>query len=168
MSKIKTYVLMVSRTFPATHPRKGEQTFFTEKINESLIPVSELPILGKKLHTIRANYELWEKRIIAVQEGKAVLSIRYWSGSPYNFKKDGSKQIELTRLDKDSGVGIQKIEKGIFFDFAIELKNLIIELPDKQIAINDGLSLDDFKAWFRGYDLSKPMAIIHFTKFRYQ
>ena len=26
---------------------------------------------------------------------------------------------------------------------------------------------DDFKEWFKGYDLSKPMAIIHFTAFRY-
>jgi hypothetical protein len=32
---------------------------------------------------------------------------------------------------------------------------------------NDGLSLKDFKDWFKGYDLSKPMTVIHFTKFRY-
>ena len=35
------------------------------------------------------------------------------------------------------------------------------------ISKNDGLLLDDFKAWFKGYDLSEPMAIIQFTKFRY-
>jgi hypothetical protein len=35
------------------------------------------------------------------------------------------------------------------------------------LAKNDGLSLDDFKEWFKGYDLSKPLALIHFTKFRY-
>ena len=29
------------------------------------------------------------------------------------------------------------------------------------------MSLDDFKAWFKGYDLHKPMAIIHFTNYRY-
>lgn len=32
---------------------------------------------------------------------------------------------------------------------------------------NDGLSLADWCDWFRHYDLSKPMAIINFTKFRY-
>lgn len=39
---------------------------------------------------------------------------------------------------------------------------------DREIlANNDGLSKEDWQEWFRGYDLSKPMAIIHFTKFRY-
>jgi hypothetical protein len=32
---------------------------------------------------------------------------------------------------------------------------------------NDGLSPEDFKEWFKKYDLLEPMAIIHFTKFRY-
>lgn len=35
------------------------------------------------------------------------------------------------------------------------------------LAKNDGLSLEDFKAWFKNYDLSEPLAIIQFTKFRY-
>ncbi len=35
------------------------------------------------------------------------------------------------------------------------------------LARNDGLSLEDWEAWFKDYDLSKPMAIIHFTPFRY-
>ena len=30
---------------------------------------------------------------------------------------------------------------------------------------NDGLDFDDWKEWFKGYDLSKPLAIIHFTKY---
>lgn len=34
-------------------------------------------------------------------------------------------------------------------------------------AANDGLSLSDWREWFKGYDLTKPMAIIHFTPFRY-
>jgi len=37
----------------------------------------------------------------------------------------------------------------------------------RTLAKNDGLSLQDFKDWFKGYDFSKPMAIIHFTRFRY-
>jgi len=36
-----------------------------------------------------------------------------------------------------------------------------------QLANNDGLSAEDFEAWFKGYNLSEPMAIIHFTEFRY-
>ena len=35
------------------------------------------------------------------------------------------------------------------------------------LAANDGLSTNDWLDWFKNYDLTKPMAIIHFTKFRY-
>lgn len=37
----------------------------------------------------------------------------------------------------------------------------------EELAFNDGLNLDDWKAWFQDYDFTKPMAVIHFTKFRY-
>ena len=35
------------------------------------------------------------------------------------------------------------------------------------ISYNDGLTRWDWCDWFKNYDLSKPMAIIQFTKFRY-
>lgn len=110
---MKTYVIMISMTFPATHPKKGERTYFIEKI---VPPNYDHFVLccPPKIHTIRANYELWSKRIEEVQAGKAELSLRYWTGSPYNSRKDGSKQEEYLRLTKDHGVGIQKIE---FDDF---------------------------------------------------
>ena len=37
----------------------------------------------------------------------------------------------------------------------------------EQIAINDGLTLKDWDDWFSDYDKTEPLAIIHFTKFRY-
>ena len=58
----------------------------------------------KKIHTIRANFPLWEKRIKEVQEGRAVLSIRQWTGEPYR-----SKQVEIVRLAAEGGVGVQKL-----------------------------------------------------------
>ena len=168
---MKTYVLTVSRYFPATHKRKSEPTCFVEKILSKQIPCgliskSEVERLypfsmfvfntdSPKIHTIRSNYELWAKRIKEVQDGKAILSIRYWSGKPYN-----SPQVEFCLLDKDSGCGVQKLE----FD-GLEDYNRIIKTTD--LCENDGLSPEDFKEWFRKADLSKPMAIIHFTKFRY-
>lgn len=167
---MKTYVLMISRRFPATHPRKGEQTFFVDKILKQYSDIN-YSLGWQKIHTIRGNYKLWAKRIKAIQEGKAVLSLRYWSASPYNFKKDGSKQIEFARLDKDSGLSIQKLQ---FFESDIncpygyavnEIANEEIEVTE--LCKNDGLNLQDFKAWFRKYDLSEPMAIIQFTPFRY-
>lgn len=168
---MKTHVLTVSRVFPSTHKRKGHLTYFPQKIlaNEGILPVSdaftEWDISGfePKIHTIRANYEFWAKRIKEVQEDKAILSIRYWSGKPYN-----TKQIEICQLDKDSGIGIQKIGfSSGKIDYLYIDYDKISELNIVEIAKNDGLSYYDFYNWFKNYDLSKPMAMIHFTKFRY-
>ena len=168
MKKIKTYVLTVSRTFTATHKRKGEETKFPEKINFTLMGISDkigtFPMV--KMHTIRSNYELWNKRIAEIQRGNAILSIRYWSGKPYN-----SKQVEICQLDKYSGIGVQKlnfINSVMAISIHVDKQNTKYENPFAvTVAKNDGLSLEDFKEWFKKYDLSEPMAIIHFTKFRY-
>ena len=169
--KIKRYRLGVSKTFPATHPRKGEQTWFVEKIIEVMIPISHNAIMGKKIHTIRSNYPLWAKRMEEVQAGRAVIELFYWADKPYR-----SKQVVFATLDKDSGCGVQELvigydakitSYGKFMWKGIEFNERSIVYEINYIAENDGLSLEDFKAWFKGYDLSKKMAIIHFTKFRY-
>ena len=36
-----------------------------------------------------------------------------------------------------------------------------------ELAQNDGLEFNDFLSWFEDSDLTEPLAIIHFTKFRY-
>ena len=146
---------MISVVFPKTHPKAGQPTSFISKIFNQ-----------QKKHTIRNNYELWKKRIDEVNEGKAVLDLRFWEGKPYASKQQTFKTL------KQSEVGIQKLS---FFDSNIdcpyaydpngESNHPIYGIAD--LAINDGLLLPDFKAWFKGSKLSKPMAIIHFTKFRY-
>ncbi len=148
IKKMKTYVITLSRYFPAKHSKAGEPTNFKEKF-----------LKGEKLHTIRANYPLWERRIRDIQEGKAYLSVRQWTGKPY-----WSKQVEIARLTAANGVGIQKLE---MFDLMrpVKVDGRLVDLMD--LAHNDGLSFSDWYHWFRGYDLSKPLAIIHFTKFRY-
>lgn len=149
MEKIKTYVIALSQHFLATHKRAGEPTDFKEKF-----------LNGEKIHTIRANYPLWEKRVKEVQEGRAVLSIRQWTGKPYR-----SKQVEIAMLTAENDVGVQKLE---FYNNTLGLCHIGIVYQRKyELAHNDGLSFEDWEEWFKGYDLSKPMAIIHFTKFRY-
>lgn len=161
MKKIKTYVLIVSPTFPATHKRKGEKTYFVDKINKRNSAFNNF-LDWAKIHTCRKNYPLWEKRIKKIQAGEAILSIRYWL-QPGGCYVPGNKQIEVCQLDKDSGIGIQIIE---FIGFHAVIDYNVV--TDKEhVAKNDGLSLEDFKEWFKNYDLSKPLAIIHFTKFRY-
>lgn len=163
---MKTYVIMISMTFPATHPKKGERTYFIEKI----IPPNYdhfVMCCPPKIHTIRANYELWAKRIEEVRAGKAELSLRYWTGSPYNSKNDGSKQEEYLRLTKDHGVGIQSVTLN-FRTLVSTVDGDAFNQNIDQIGRNDGfLSFRDFQDWFAHYDLSKPLAIIHFTPFRY-
>lgn len=182
MEKIKTYVLMLSEFFPKAHRKAGMVTCFKYELylgqGNNLDCATPQGLSGfnlsnckncigktKKLHTIRANYPLWEKRIKEIQEGHAVLSIRQWSGNPYR-----SKQVEIARLTAKDGVGIQKLSFDKDKDGVSSFKFFDIDgrcFDRKTLANNDGLSLEDWCDWFRGYDLSKPLAIIHFTKFRY-
>lgn len=141
---MKKYVLIVSERFPATHKRAGEDTNFIQQIKD-----------GVKKHTIRGNYDLWKKRIDQIQAGKAYLSVRIWTGKPYN-----SKQKEILQLTE---VGIQELEDPTNFVYAS-----IAEYPHnwETVAKNDGLSFDDFCEWFN-IRQKESMAIIHFTDFRY-
>lgn len=146
---MKTYVLTFSKEFPATHPKAGSPTFFIDKIT-----------CKEKLHTIRANAELWFNRIADIQNGNAELSLRYWSGKPYC-----SPQIEFGRLGKEDEIGIQRLQF---------IGNLMTPCVDhwcyprsRDIAKNDGLCLDDWCDWFEHYDLTKDMAIIWLCHQRY-
>lgn len=180
--KIVHYQVAVSRTFQSTHPKKGQPTYFVEKIIVGQIDVenfthivcspeydSEIVLTCNepKLHTIRKNYPMWVKRMKKVAEGKAVIDLFYWTlpGGRYNPE---NKKVVFATLDKDSGCGVQELEFG-------QIKGSLIPMFEGmanrtnciELAKNDGLSLEDFKDWFKNYDLSEPMAIIQFTKFRY-
>jgi len=145
---MKTYVLTLSRYFPATHARKGEPTGFIEKIKAR-----------EKIHTIRGNYPFWEERFKKIKRGEALLSLRCWEGEPYR-----SSQVEFMRLFHEHEIGIQRLEAtplGWFID------SYDSDITNDDLAKGDGLSTEDFQEWFKGYDLSDPLGIIHFTKFRY-
>lgn len=163
---MKTYVITLSLFFPVTHSHAGESTGFKDKF---LAAIGNKDGDWKKLHTIRANYKLWKKRFDEIAEGKACLSVRQWTGKPYR-----SKQVELARLTHKDGIGIQqlKIDKFPdedstawygFVDGHTQNHNEFFE----KLAHNDGLTIADWCEWFKDYDLSKPLAAIHFTKFRY-
>lgn len=148
--KPKIYVITLSKVFPKTHKRKGEATFFEEKFRK------------QKLHTIRANYDLWKKRFEEIEKGKAVLSVRQWTGTPYR-----SKQREIACLTDIDGIGIQKLRS---FDkdtaYFVGNNGNVLPVPLQELANNDGLSLNEWKGWFEN-NAKLPLAIIHFTKFRY-
>lgn len=166
---MKTYNLMLSKVFPATHSKKGEPTDFSLKLQAARFPTF-FPDVLPKLHTIRENYDLWLDRITQVQAGEAELCIREWSGAPYR-----SKTVEIMRLRVYHGVGIQKLN----FGWAKGEQIPVIEGwymygswgSKAELARHDGLSLPDWQEWFMSHEndtvYNKPLAIIHFTPFRY-
>lgn len=180
---MKTYVITLSQNFPAKHPRKGQPTGFADKVQEALNYVKYHGIEGMrptkraKIHTMRTNWDLWSKRFRKIYEGKACLSLRVWSGKPYH-----SKQIEIARLTKEDGIGIQPayIEEMQFLgNDEIEVRMRIVGgydsrhikedpiIDGRAIAANDGLVLRDWLPFFKGHNFMEPLAIIHFTPFRY-
>ena len=158
MKKVKTYNIMLSRVFPVTHPKAGQETGFAAKV---MAAINNRPSHLKKLHTIRANYDLWKKRIDEVMAGEAELCLRQWTGKPYR-----SKTVVIKRLRCDDCVGIQKLT---FYTSRIVYPTIDDKYQPSilEISSNDGLSKDDWIDWFRGYNLSQSLAIIHFTIFRY-
>lgn len=148
----KVYVITLSRTFPTTHPKAGEPTGFGENLRKT------------KLHTIRANYEFWEKRFKQIESGEACLSIRQWTGKPY-----ASKQVELCRLTKEDGIGLQMLDLSLALNGSIGygIVDEKIRVTTDVLATNDGLSEVNWQDWFKGYDKNSHLAIIHFTPFRY-
>ena len=104
---MKTYVITLSRNFPAKHPRHGEPTNFDIQTANAFLKMNMKSVglqqVGMKLHTIRTNYDLWCKRFDQIYAGKACISLRYWTGKPYH-----SKQTEIVKLTKEDGIGLQK------------------------------------------------------------
>lgn len=158
-----TYVLMLSSYFPKGHPREGQPTGFREAfLQGQSCPEGE----GAKLHTVRGNADLWEKRARKINDGDAVLSVRQWSGKPYG---KGSRQTEIGRLTR---LGIQQVLMGFAEGkpFACvrreDLQGTMV--PVGTLASNDGLTEEDFTSWFRLSDRrSFRGGILHFTGFRY-
>ena len=148
MSKVITF----SRYFPAYHPRKGEPTYFVEGLWESIrnneninspqyqfmkfeSDIMRWKQYQPKHHTIRAGnrWEVGDK-----------FSPRVWSGKPYN-----SKQIIIApdiEIKKVFDVNF-RIRGSINFRIVNHRYHFDHEKM-KLLAKNDGLSYDDFMAWF--------------------
>lgn len=131
-------VIMFSRVFPAYHPKKGEPTFFVEKL---LISRQGKDICSQnfgfdadkfepKHHTIRSGHRF---------KVRDYFSPRVWSDKPYR-----SKQIIIAPDIKIEKVFDFKITKYGYFVNKRQIG--FYELPE--LAKNDGLEVDDFECWF--------------------
>lgn len=154
MSKVITF----SRVFPTYHPKRGQPTYFVEKIWKSLwdqnkahdIHLYQEPYdehfhpMGKdsknihqfnpKHHTIRAGHR-WE-----VGEK---FSPRVWAGKPYN-----SKQIVIAPDIEIVKIYDFKVTPSLYY-----LDNNSYDINDLEllykISNNDGLTLNELRAWFK-------------------
>ncbi len=149
---LKTYVITVSVNFPKKGKCKPEQTGFKSKI-----------LSGLKRHTIRQNYKFWKKRIDEINKGNAILSVRQWSGLPYR-----SEQIEIKQFNQNE-LGYQRV---VVLDEAVDVSiktdegyNFLSDKKIKKLAENDGLTLKQFRDWFKKGCLDG--IIIHWTPLRY-
>jgi len=173
---MKTHVLILSKTFPATHPKAGQPTYFKAKFEQAqaITKAGKFPcvlpypdFIDPKYHTLRGNYERWEKIFEQIDKGEACLVLKQWSGVPYR-----SKQETIAVLTKEDGIGLQKLE---FLEYQDGFTGNGIWIAghtfphehELELAQNDGLSLEDWRAWFAKEDKSQAFAIIQFTSFRY-
>lgn len=150
-------VIILSRVFPTTHSRRGQETNFANKF-----------LSGEKKHTIRQNYDLWKVNAEKMKRGNFYVSIRQWEDMPYR-----SKMVEIAKICNP--IGIQRLELYYHSDndtitAKIDGKDWL-DADCYTLAKNDGLSVQDFKEYFFGKDPKEDKVfngcIVHFTDFRY-
>ena len=150
----KKVIITFCKKFPASHSRAGELTGFEPKIKN-----------GKKIHTIRADKKgTWKKNVRDINSGKKYLSMREWTGRPYN-----SEQREYGQRER---IGLQSIT--MTYNSEDALPQAWVDgkkVPVETLAKTDGLSTQDFVEWFFGTKLYSENVfegkIIHITDFRY-
>ena len=179
-------VVTLGKYFGPKHPRKGQETGFKDKVTD-----------GRKVHTCRSNYGYWRAKIEKITATGGVLSVRQWSAKPYRSPQEviteipagivGVQKLELRREKcvvnhyAEAQLDDKPIISVVYYDYEAKVDGLPV--PLEILAENDGLTVDDFKAWFAPIfaetDKKYPQfaglasavtidfAIIHFTKRRY-
>lgn len=154
-------VITFSRFFPSYHPRKGEPTFFIERLWKGLHTGNRLDgeysVWTNRPRLMKAGYwqlpHMWRDKMNdkeflpkyhTMRSGNRwkvgdKFSPRIWSGIPRR-----SKQITV-----GPDIEIKKIW-DVEFDIGgvISINGFYTEIEDEVFANNDGLSIEDFYGWF--------------------
>ena len=137
--------IMFSRVFPAYHPRKGEPTYFLEQMLKQLITdgkattedlkgpfvdCSVLEDVGYKSHTVRKghNFKPGDYFKPKVWTDKPYKSVKHQFSPPVLVEK--TFDFELTKADfiaNGNRCGLKQLHR---------------------LAMNDGLTSEDFECWF--------------------
>ena len=161
---------MFSRVFPAYHPRAGEPTNFVEKIlntqseSTSIYSLHDLnpnkpreteefwksvrinyPLLGCKYHTIRAGHRFKVGDTFTPRVWGSDINPKSGRSGPYH-----SKQIIIADDLEVKQIYNFELRKS---DLNFHLNGKLLKIDQlKDIAKNDGLTLDDFDEWFNSPD----------------
>jgi hypothetical protein len=148
-------VIMFSRIFPKGHPKEGQSTDFIQKIWISI----NVP-LPCSIHADQLNGEMtklflhsYKPKHHTIRKGNRFrvgdkFSPRIWSGKPYLSKQiiiaDDIEVKKTWNIEIDENGIISINGKYIHEDFTDIMK---FDSWDR-LALNDGLSTDDFICWF--------------------
>lgn len=161
--------LSFSRRFPVYHPRAGSKTYFVEKLlnhwgidwtsveyKHLLFDLNKrLPVTEDQLLQFYYALEPHEPRLktTTIRSHKRplkpgeVVSPYIWSGVPYNSKKIiFAPPVAVQR--NDTIIIDCKSTPAEFFRACIDVEKFSWERVN-EMAINDGLQIEDFLAWFR-------------------
>lgn len=135
-------VITFSRYFPKKHPREGQPTFFVEKIWAGLADITDR--MQGSVDMDWYEYYNGVPKWHTIREGNRwkvgdFFSPRFWSGKPYRSKQSLiTEPIEIKKI-----WDFKKDEHGFYF---INGSSTSFNMED--VARNDGLSMQDFDAWF--------------------
>lgn len=148
MSKVRTF----STKFPAYHSKAGEQTFFIEKLWNSILNDKSYFYRQDSLLSYYKNFinNDYEPKHHTIRGGKHFkvgdfFSPRIWLGKPYR-----SKQIIVADDILIKKVWNFETTKSDFYLNGVELTYDQL----KTIAKNDGLQIGDFEEWFNAPNFS--------------
>jgi hypothetical protein len=146
-------VIIFSRYFPSYHVKRGEPTYFVEKILQGLSldkwdlerefnPRLSLDFFEPKYHTIRAGHR-WKVG--------DKFSPRVWSGKPYQSKQIIiAPDIEVKKVwDFEITTAYNSEMRGDISNFIYINRKLVLLNEYEKLAKNDGLTVGDMCEWFK-------------------
>ena len=156
MSKVITF----SRYFPSYHSKKGEHTFFVEKILNGIKPKQEnglvdIHLLPEPVQEIINDFQMLceptDIKYHTIRSGKRwkvgdKFSPRVWSGKPY-----ASKQITIADDIEVKKIWNFEMKPALWFDECeYFIDGVLCNGNILEVAKNDGLDIIDFAVWFEG------------------
>ena len=94
---------------------------------------------GTKKHTIRGNYQYWAKKAEQINAGKMVLSIRQWTGRPYNSEQEEIMQLHTLRVQ---AISINITDATPMVGVYGDTDKLLSAEEIEEMARNDGLCVE--------------------------